>query len=270
MWSRLCLVLTAAFFVTMNVLLVTSEFGGGSKLGNAVPAEIVWQKVLTAPDNSTLEIRHHGIKIGLGRWMPAVGEDLATGRRLAEGAPPEGMVRTLSNYTIDFEGNVALADSTRLRFSFDLKLSTNQVWQAFNLRLSARPALWEVHSLAAEQTVQFIADEGDGRTQRTIKFADLQNPQKVLAELGNPSLPGIAATMGLGLPSSPAAVSLGLAWEASNDWLEIGHTQMRVYRLQARLLDRFQAVILVSLEGEILRVELPDDVVLTNDVLTSL
>jgi hypothetical protein len=77
--------------------------------------------------------------------------------------------------------------------------------------------------------------------------------------------------MGLGLPSSPAAtVSLGLEWEASTDWLPIGHTQMRVYRLEARLLGRFRAVILVSLEGEILRVELPDDIVLTNDVLTSL
>ncbi len=84
MWSRLCFVLTAGFFLTMNVLLFRSEFGGGNKLGSAVPAEIVWQKVLTAPDNSTLEIRHHGVKIGLGRWMPAVGEDLATGRRLAE------------------------------------------------------------------------------------------------------------------------------------------------------------------------------------------
>jgi len=72
MWSRLCFVLTAGFFLTMNVLLFRSEFGGGNKLGSAVPAEIVWQKVLTAPDNSTLEIRHHGVKIGLGRWMPAV------------------------------------------------------------------------------------------------------------------------------------------------------------------------------------------------------
>jgi len=271
MWSRLCFVLTAGFFLTMNVLLVVSEFGGGNKLGSAVPAEIVWQKVLTAPDNSTLEIRHHGVKIGLGRWMPAVGEDLATGRRLAEGAPPEGMVRTLSNYTIDFEGNLAFADSTRFRFSCDLKLSTNQVWQQFNLKLSARPAVWEIHSVAADQTVQFTSDEGDGRTQRTIKFADLQNPQKFLAELGDPALPGIAAAMGLGLPSSPAAtVSLGLEWEARTDWLPIGHTQMRVYRLEARLLGRFRAVILVSLEGEILRVELPDDIVLTNDVLTSL
>src|SRR5207245_7025096 len=124
---------------------------------------------------------------------------------------------------------------------------------------------------AAEQTVQFISDEGDGRTQRTIRFADLQNPQKVLAELGNPALPGIAAAMGLGLPTAPAAtVSLGLEWEASNDQLEIGHTQMRVYRLEARLLGRFRAVILVSLEGEILRVELPDDIVITYDVITYL
>ena len=44
---------------------------------------------------------------------------------------------------------------------------------------------------------------------------------------------------------------------------------MRAYRLQARLLDRYQARIFVSRVGEILRVDLPDEVVLLNDQLAN-
>jgi len=45
---------------------------------------------------------------------------------------------------------------------------------------------------------------------------------------------------------------------------------VRAYRLQTRLLDRFQALIFVSSVGEILRIELPDEIILVNDQLTNL
>ena len=77
----------------------------------------------------------------------------------------------------------------------------------------------------------------------------------------------------LGLPRSPAQAgpaALDLHWEARNDWLQIASERMRVYRLQAKLLDRFQLLLFISLEGEILRVELPDEIVLVNDHLSIL
>jgi hypothetical protein len=49
--------------------------------------------------------------------------------------------------------------------------------------------------------------------------------------------------------------------------LRVGHTDVPVYRLRTRLLDRFVVTIFVSRVGEILRVELPYDVVLKNDQL---
>ena len=61
-----------------------------------------------------------------------------------------------------------------------------------------------------------------------------------------------------------------LDWEARNDWLEIGHAQVRVYRLRAQLLDRYQIVVIVSRVGEIMRVELPDGLLLMNEALTNL
>ena len=72
MWPRLLFWLITAFFITMNVLLWRSEFGGRSGSGSTVPLETVWHKMLIAPDNSRLEIRHHGKKIGYATWQPAV------------------------------------------------------------------------------------------------------------------------------------------------------------------------------------------------------
>ena len=58
-------------------LLWRSEFGNRHPFGASLPAEGVWQKVLTAPDNSFLSIRHHGKKVGTCHWSPSVGQDRA-------------------------------------------------------------------------------------------------------------------------------------------------------------------------------------------------
>jgi hypothetical protein len=108
----------------MNVLLLRSEFGGRNEVRSAIPTAMVLGKILTAPDNSFLEIRHHGRKIGTCQLSPSVGE-LAAGRISTEDLPPEGMVEDLSNYMLDVNGSLTLEEASRLRFSFDLKFSTN-------------------------------------------------------------------------------------------------------------------------------------------------
>ncbi len=61
-----------------------------------------------------------------------------------------------------------------------------------------------------------------------------------------------------------------VTWKARNDWVVMGHTSVRAYRLEATLFDRFRMMIIVSRVGEILRVELPDGWQLINDQLYSL
>lgn len=274
MLHRILFLLITLFFVVMNVLLWRSEFGGRNELSSPVPAEKVWQKVLTAPDNSNLEIRHHGAVIGYCRWAPSIGEELATGKQMTDELPPEGMVRKPSSYSVDLEGSISLEELHRLRFSFNLKLTTNQLWQEVSARVNLKPLTWEIYSREAEKTVRFMADDEDGRTERVIKFEDFKHPEKLLRQVGGPLLTETLLAMGIPLQSDQtrtnAPASLGLTWEARNDWLKISKTRVRVYRLQARLLGRFQAVIFVSPVGEILRAELPDEVVVNNVALTNL
>ena len=57
--------------------------------------------------------------------------------------------------------------------------------------------------------------------------------------------------------------------EAPLDRLKFGRTELRIYRLEALLLGRYRAVLIVSPVGEVLRIELPDDLVMVNDALIS-
>lgn len=275
MWPRVLIVVITAFFLVMNVLLWQWEIAGRNDLGSPVPVRAVWEKILTAPDFSSLEILHHGRKIGDCRLVPSIGEAQRTGRVMSDEPPPEGMVRRPINYVLDLTGSVLLDPATagqRARFSFDLKLATNYAWQEFTLRLSLRPTDWTLRSVAAEEKLRFSADEGGTHSERVFAFADLRNPDKLLRELGGPLLPATLGALGFSMPSSSSVqnLSLGLKWEAHQDRLAIGNAKIRGYRLRARILDRYQIVLFVSSVGEILRVELPDEVVLRNEALNTL
>ena len=269
MWSRAFFLFVTAFFVIMNVLLWRAEIAGRNNIGSPVPLETVWQKMITAPDQSALEIRHHGKKLGFCRWIPTIGERKDVDG-VVQGDSPEGMVKETMGYDIDVSGNVALDEQNRLRFTFDLRLATNSAWQDFSVRLNLRPSQWEVHSTASQKKLRFVTDDGMRRRERVFTYDDLRNPDKILRELGGPLLPGLLALVGLPLDVKQlTAQASHFKWEARNDWLTMGNARIRVYRLRLNLVDRYEISVLVSRVGEILKVELPDDIVLVNEALIS-
>ena len=274
MFSRITLFMLATFWLTMTYLLWRSEYVGHNQVGTSIPVELVWRKILTAPDNSSLEIMHEGKKVGYCRLASNLGQDLAMGRFLSDGLPPTGSAESLRGYRLDLEGNVAFNDVPgHLRFDFEIKLDTNQVWQEFDMQIRLKPSRWQVHSRASEQSIHLLTDDGLERTstEQVFKFSDLQNPQMLMQDFDLPAPLGLLGAMGA-IPHAPgkAPVVLGLNWKARNDWITIGHTSVRAYRLEATLFDRYRMLIIVSRVGEILRVELPDDWKLVNDQLTAL
>jgi len=263
--------MVTGFFLTMNFLLWRSEFGPRGRVGGAVPTDVVWEKVLTCPDNSYLEIRHKGAPVGRAHWVASVGDELTSGKMMTEELPPEGMIKSLSSYSLEFSGSLSLDPSTRVRFSCDLKLDTNQVWQEFNLKLALKPEAWEIHASAPQQTLRFVTVDDEGQKEQSFSFDDMKDPEKLARAIGGPWLPGALGALGFPLKqATPSGLALRLHWEARNDWFTVGRNPIRVYRLEARLFDRYKAVILVSPVGEILRMELPDEIILTNEALTTL
>ena len=270
MLPRLFFLLITLFWLTMNFLLWRSEFGGHKQVGSSVSIETVWNKVLTAPDASSLEIYYHGKKIGFCRWAASVGT-LAS-KNLTNEFQPEGMVEQPSNYNLDLEGNATLTGTTnRLRFDLNLKLALDRSWEEFTIRANMRPDSWELHATAADQKARFVIDDAVERWEQTFTFADLRNPQVLLREFGGPLALGILGGMSnLGAPAKTNSTvsSLPIKWEANNDTMRFGHSKVRVYRLRAKIFDRYEAFIFVSRVGEILWVELPDQIILSNDAFT--
>lgn len=272
MFSRITLILITLFWVTMNYLLWRSEFGERKHVGSTVPVEVVWRKILTAPDDSDLGVIHHNRPIGSGRWSSNIGQSLGSKKIIADELPPEGIVEGPTGFRLNFYGNASLTDVPgRLSFNFDLKLTTNQDWQEFSLTFKLHSSTWEIHSLAAEQTLHLKVKDENEKSERIFKFSDLQNPQVLARQLDLPFPVEFFGTLGLSSNAqNDISFSPGLTWEARNDWITIGHTSVRAYRLQAALFDRFRIVVIVSQVGEILRVELPDDWLLINNDLTNL
>src|SRR6185503_15874526 len=113
---RLSFLAVTLFFITMNVLLWRSEFAERNRFGATVPPKVVWDKVLTSPDNSFLEIRHHGVKVGRGNWVASIGEAFTTAESPGSSLPPEGMIKHVTGYRLDFDGSLTLEDFPRVRF----------------------------------------------------------------------------------------------------------------------------------------------------------
>jgi len=265
MLSRITLVLLAGFWLTMNLLLWRAEYGRKASLGTTVPARVVWEKILTSPDSSSLTIWRHGKKIGFCHWITSVSEDLS--RLSSTESPPEGMVRDIVNYRLELEGNVLVTDSNdRLRFDTHLTLGKNEQWQQFDVRLTLRPNTWQLRSVAAERTVKLTWQDGTESLSRSFSFAELENPQALVQEFAGP-MGGVLLSGSGWWSNSTNHVAVARQWQARHESIRLGHSPVEVYRLETQLLNRFDLVVFVSRAGEILRAELPEDVILVNDQL---
>ena len=271
MLNRVSLFLIAALWVTMNILLWRAEYGRDKTVGSAVSVAMVWRKMLTAPDNSSLVVLRHGKSVGFCRWATEIIQSPAatTG---GDELLPEDMVRRPAGYRVELDGNALVAEITNhLRYDFAITLTPAQAWRDMSLNLSYRHNAFVIRSVAAEQTVWLKMSGADDNYERRFAFAELQDPRALLGEFDY-SLP-LLPFAGPYLPQ-PAATNappqLGVTWAAHEDWLKLGRTPTRVYRLQTRLLDRFDFVIIVSRAGEILRAELPGGVILVNDRLSGM
>ena len=253
-------------------------------MGSSVPAAVVWEKILTAPDASSLTVLRDGKKIGFCHWTTSISEDLS--KLKGDEAPPEGMVGKVTSYRLQLEGNVAAEElAERLRFDGHVVLTQNKDWQELGLRVSLRPAVWEFQSVASEHTLRVSAQDEQGKFERVFTYSDLQNPEALMQDVGGPVALGVVKNLGLlppliggvnsTIPAKTDALSslfnsLGTKWEASHDTIKLGHSMVPAYRLRTRILERYQATLFVSRVGEILRVDLPGSIVLLNDQIAAL
>ena len=270
--ARLWLVGLGGFWLTMMLWLWHAEYGRRGSGGSPVPVAMVWEKILTAPDGSSLQVSHRGTNVGFCRWSASVGRDLSSRLVAEEVGTPEGLIEKPTGYSLDLDGNVSLRElGTRVGYELTLRLGPGQRWEYFQARIRLRPDEYQVEAVAADQVVRIQGVAGGVPVRRQVRFSELRNPQGLLREMGGPILPALLASAGLPLSTNAAArVSLGMKWRARQDWLMAGRTRMRVYRLETLLLDRYRIEVCVSPVGEILRVDAPGEIRLQHETLNNL
>jgi hypothetical protein len=254
MIPRVTFLSIAAFWVAMNMLLWRSEYGSRGS-GIPVPVDLVWRKVLTAPDTSSLTVYQDGQKTGFCQFSTSFEQAMAA---LDEDKPPPEGIVARAGYQIRFDGNVSVGEYTN-RFTFNgrIQFSSSRAWRELNLKLSSHGAAVEIHSVAADQTVHLKINSDGAVIEREFTFADLQNPNTLLHAFAGDFGGGLLSDLDLpAVPQTPAALASSLRWGARHDRLMVGREPVSAYRLETRVLDH-PIVIYVSTLGEILRVELP-------------
>src|SRR5208283_4339849 len=192
MRSKVLFLAIVSFWLVMNYLLWRSQWGPHSGIGNSVPVEVVWDKILTAPDSSALDLFDHEKKIGVCHWLANVGSSSpGLNRNQPADYAPDGMVEEITGYSLTFEGNALLPESNHVRFEASLDLSTNRAWKYLHVRVSLQPTVWDARAAG------------------------------------------------------------GTEWQAHEDWMQFGHSKVRVYRLETDFLGQHVHVF-ISRAGEVL------------------
>ncbi|MBM3821729.1 MAG: hypothetical protein FJ404_02365 [Verrucomicrobia bacterium] len=282
MRQALFLIITA-FWSVMNVLLVRSEFGTGKEFAGEVPVAMVWQSILEAPDDSSLAIQVHGERLGSVRWVPVVGEQMSGGPLHRQVAAPDGMVSQRKNYRIDAEGHFNTGPASRLRFSWSVTLSTNHQWQEFTVRFGTRPATWQFKGHAISNTVELRHESYDKTVwEQSMSLDAAGNPELWLAaahlgsanktQAANRPLESLKALAEGSLAGGHGDKPLWerMRWKAGQDWMRMGSSKVRVYRLEASLTPTLKAAVWISRVGEILKVSLPGEWSLINEAIEAL
>jgi hypothetical protein len=149
-----------------------------------------------------------------------------------------------------------------------MDLLTNRAWSTFTVQLMQRPASWQVIAKAGDDDIRLRFEEGKTSWEQKFSAKDLANPGALLAGPYAALLPGGLKAFTGGF--APKTAGAGLDWSARNDWLRVGKNRVRVYRVRAKLFDKYEAVAYFSRAGEVFKVVLPDGLVLANEALPNL
>jgi hypothetical protein len=252
MTARIFFIGIAVFWVVMNALLWRQEFTGHAD-DVPVPAKLVWHKILTAPDSSTMTIFQGQNRIGYCELTTSVEQQMAI---LDEDkVPPEGITKR-SGYQIHLAGNFAFEDpANRIKFDGRVAFISASQWSEINLKITTRTTSVEIRSSATNQSVHLKLTGESLTLERDLTPEEMKNPATLLGLFGG----DLAENLLGGLDPQelmPSTNPHPIEWQASLTRVKFGLEYIPVFQLSTTALER-TCTIDVSTLGEILRVRLP-------------
>lgn len=255
MTARLTFLAITGFWLTMNVLLWRAEYGAHAG-DTPVPVALVWRKILTAPDASSLSVYQKSDRMGYCEVSTGIGQEMANAD--ADKLPPDNLVKRVG-YQLHLAGNVSFGDFTnRVKFDGQLRFSNLHQWRELTLKVTTRMAVVEIHSLATNQMIHVKITSDSEVMERNLAIADLQNPTALLHAFVGDFADPLLGTMDL--PDfKTMAGDQPLEWTAIRTRVKIGAEAVPIYRLETSVLGH-DVVVDCSTLGEVLRVDLPGNI----------
>ncbi len=254
----------------MSFLLWRAEYGNAGR-GSKVSLPVVIEKIFNAPDASNLQVYNNDQSIGFIRWEIIPDEIYFRGTN-----QPIGRVESIDGYTLSVDGRLQI-ESLKNKFRFTLRtgLDAELNWQSLYANLASEQEIWEIQSQVTNQVLNVKHEGSLGEWERSASFEELNDPVKMVNQLAGPTLGALIKKM---LPKDFGEVTeqlknqvdfvpikLGLDWEAFNDFMRLGNTRVRIYRLEAKLPGEQAIIIRISRVGEILQVQFPGQLVIDNE-----
>ncbi len=277
MLRRLLFLSVTLFWLVMNYLLWQRDFRAADIAGSDVPLDVVWERMVRAADDSFLYIYKNKKQVGDLRWSTELVQLIQTnqaGEVIDTGFLADGMVREAANYQVEINGGRIMLGKPygQVRYEFSSSFSTNNTWEFFEFSFRQKEKLLQFHANRTNELLAATFIAGDVNMKRELTFEQLKDPQQIATALIGPMPMATFAgglMSGLSGPSHPGVdmfhmVKLGLRWEARQDWLKIGHSKLRTYRVSLNLPEGEELAIYVSRSGEVLRVMMPGGYELRN------
>lgn len=258
------------FWITMSFLLWRAEYGDAGR-GSKVSLAVVIEKIFNAPDASSLQVYNNKQSIGFIRWEIIPDEIYFRGTN-----QPVGRVESIDGYTLSVDGRLQLEPlQSKLRFTLRSGLDSELNSQNLYATIDSGESIWNIQSNITNQVLTVKHDGSLGKWERSVSFDQLSNPFEIVNQFAGPTILPLIQKI---LPEKFDSIhkesineietfskKIGLNWEAYNDFLRLGSTRVRIYRLEAKLPGEQSIIIRISRVGEILQVEFPGQFVINNE-----
>lgn len=266
MAARITLIATGLFWVLMNGLLWQAEWGERFTSGSDLPPALIWRKMLDSPDSSVLSIRHQGKAIGSLEWHPSVLEVPRDHSTATSSDTIEGMVSAPAGHQLRVSARFFGSDTPldRLMILVNTRFSPSNQWEKATIRVDQRPRSWEIETEAGSDRIRLTHEEGRRRLEQTFETRNRAALQLMLAPYLAGMPPGLIPENAL---AHPEKLARAVALEARSDWMPVGRSRIRVYRLTARLPGQIEVTAFISRAGELLKIQLPDRLQLVNEAI---
>lgn len=268
----------------MNVLLWKWEIGSNKEEGIPVSLSLIWDRILTCPDPSSLILLYDNERIGLVRIIPNIIEAYPTNKtdeivsEAIEVLEPEGRVKKIEGYSIELDGFILVeGEPSRLRFNGKVELNESKELKQVIFRCILGRQSWQIELDSIGKEIIYREQIGRHIISQRWSYDQIQRPSRWLKIL----LPLVAPQLHLSMQffyneieklerENTDKASINVLFTAYERWFEVKNARTRGYVIKAEPFEGRMIEMWINRIGEIVRIKIGHQFEMLNEAFFKL